>query len=56
MVEGEKSDTQTGKYRLSEGMSNNELLILRSGQQAPVKVSFNNQHTLQDLAGGCASD
>ena len=44
-----------GKYRLSEGMSNNELVnLLRSGQQTPVKVSFNNQHTLQDLAGKVA--
>lgn len=44
-----------GKYQLKEGMSNNDLVnLLRSGNQTPVKVSFNNQNTLQDLAGRIA--
>jgi UPF0755 protein len=44
-----------GKYQLTEGMSNNDLVnLLRSGNQTPVKVSFNNQNTLQDLAGRIA--
>jgi len=41
-----------GKYILKEGMSNNEIVnLLRSGNQTPVKVSFNNQDTLEKLAG-----
>jgi len=41
-----------GRYKLTEGMSNNDLVnLLRSGQQTPIKVSFNNQDTLEDLAG-----
>lgn len=46
------SKVKAGKYQLSKGMSNNDLVnLLRSGNQTPVKVSFNNQNTLQDLAG-----
>ncbi len=40
-----------GKYQLSKGMSNNTLVnLLRSGNQVPVKVSFNNQDTLEKLS------
>lgn len=49
------SKVKAGKYQLKEGMSNNDLVnLLRSGNQTPVKVSFNNQNTLQDLAGRIA--
>ncbi|UMB53889.1 endolytic transglycosylase MltG [Lutibacter sp. A64] len=41
-----------GKYKITEGMNNNELVnLLRSGKQTPVKVSFNNQDTFEKLAG-----
>lgn len=41
-----------GKYFISEGMNNNELVnLLRSGKQTPVKLSFNNQDTFEKLAG-----
>ena len=41
-----------GKYHLEEGMSLNELVnLLRSGNQTPIKISFNNQDTLEKLAG-----
>jgi UPF0755 protein len=44
-----------GKYQLTEGMSNNDLVnLLRSGNQTPVKVTFNNQNTLAELAGRIA--
>ena len=47
---------KAGKYKLVEGMTNNDLAnMLRSGNQSPVKVSFNNQSTLQSLAGRIAS-
>jgi len=44
-----------GRYRIEDGMSNNELInILRSGNQAPVMVIFNNMRTLDKLAGKVA--
>ncbi len=46
---------KAGKYQLKEGMSLNELVnMLRSGNQVPVTVSFNNQDTLERLAGRIA--
>jgi UPF0755 protein len=40
-----------GRYRLQDNMSNNDLLnLLRSGRQEPVKLSFHNIRTLNDLA------
>jgi UPF0755 protein len=40
-----------GHYILKEGMSNNDVLnLLRSGNQAPVKLIFNNIRTKEDLA------
>lgn len=44
-----------GCYRLRNNMSNNELVnILRSGKQTPVKVTFNNIRTKQQLAARIA--
>lgn len=44
-----------GKYTLKAGMSMNDLVnLFRSGNQTPVKVSFNNQDTLEKLAGRIA--
>lgn len=41
-----------GCYLLKKGMSNNEIVnMLRVGNQTPVKVAFNNQDTLEKLAG-----
>jgi UPF0755 protein len=41
-----------GRYRIKNGMSNNELVnLLRSGNQEPVMVIFNNMRTLDQLAG-----
>lgn len=41
-----------GMYLLKKDMSLNDLVnLLRSGQQTPIKVTFNNQHTLENLAG-----
>ena len=46
---------KAGKYQLKKGMSNNELVnLLRSGNQTPVKVSFNNQDTVEKLSGRIA--
>ncbi len=49
------SKPKTGRYILKEGMSNNDVAnMLRSGNQTPTKVSFNNQDTLEKLAGRIA--
>jgi UPF0755 protein len=49
------SKPKPGRYVLPEGMSNNDLInLLRSGNQTPVKLSFNNQDSLEKLAGRIA--
>ncbi|QVY65722.1 endolytic transglycosylase MltG [Polaribacter sp. Q13] len=49
------STPKPGRYVLNKGMSNNDLVnLLRSGNQTPVKLSFNNQDTLEKLAGRIA--
>lgn len=41
-----------GRYRISQNMTNNELLnMLRSGTQEPLLVTFNNIRTIEELAG-----
>jgi len=41
-----------GKYKITEGMSNNALVNeLRSGEQEPVKITFNNIRKKEELAG-----
>ena len=41
-----------GKYKLQDGMNNNELInLLRSGSQEPVQLTFNTIRTAEDLAG-----
>ncbi len=47
-------NVKAGKYAIRKGMNNNEIInALRSGNM-PVKVSFNNQERLADLAGRIA--
>lgn len=44
-----------GQYTIKAAANNNELVnLLRSGKQTPVKLSFNNQHRLENLAGRIA--
>ena len=46
---------KSGHYILNKGMNNNELVnLLRSGAQTPIKIAFNNQDTLEKLAGRIA--
>ena len=41
-----------GKYIINKALSNNDLInILRGGRQTPVKITFNNIRTLNELAG-----
>lgn len=45
-----------GKYVIKKGMSNNSLIdLLRSGKQTPLTLTFNNQDTLEKLAGRIAA-
>ncbi len=43
-----------GKYVLREGMNNNEIINTLRSANMPVKVSFNNQESLEALAGRVA--
>jgi UPF0755 protein len=46
------SNVKAGRYRIKDGMNNNELVnMLRAGNQEPVMVIFNNLRTLDQLAG-----
>lgn len=52
---GYASKVRPGRYTLNKGMNNNDLVNrLRSGNN-PVKVVFNNQERLENLAGRIAS-
>ena len=44
-----------GKYKITKGFSNSDIInVLRSGQQTPTLVVFNNQHSLEELSGRVA--
>lgn len=46
-----KNRIHPGRYLLEKNMTNNQLVnMLRSGRQTPVKVTFNNIRTINDLA------
>ncbi len=45
-----------GRYLLSNGMNNNEIInMFRAGHQSPVRVTFNNIRTVEELAGQLAN-
>ena len=47
-----QDNIRPGRYLLKNGMSNKDLLLLlRSGRQVPVKVTFNNIRLREELAG-----
>ena len=47
-----ENKVRPGRYRIWEGMSNNELVnLLRSGKQVPVRVTFQNIRSREELAG-----
>ena len=54
-IKGYLSNIKAGRYKITKGMNNNEIVnSLRSGN-LPVKVSFNNQENVNDLAGRISS-
>lgn len=53
---GYDKNVKPGRYKIRDGISNNELVnMLRSGNQDPVMVVFNNVRTLDQVAGKIAS-
>ncbi|MEA1786320.1 endolytic transglycosylase MltG [Arenibacter sp. GZD96] len=52
---GYTANIKGGKYVLRKGMSNNDMINTLRNNNIPVKVSFNNQETVSDLAGRIAS-
>ena len=48
---GYVSNIKGGKYAITKGMNNNEIINTLRSSNIPVKISFNNQETIQALAG-----
>ena len=48
------SHIKPGRYVIRKGMSNNDIINSIRSNNLPIKLSFNNQETLQDLAGRIA--
>ena len=49
---GYEDKVRPGRYRIKDGMSNNELVnLLRSGKQTPVRVTFQNIRSREEFAG-----
>lgn len=40
-----------GRYAIKKGMNNNDIINSIRSKNLPLKISFNNQHSLKDLAG-----
>ncbi len=51
---GYSTNIKGGKYAIKKGMSNNDMINTLRSNNIPVKVAFNNQETLADLAGRVA--
>ncbi|WP_299521945.1 endolytic transglycosylase MltG [Winogradskyella sp.] len=45
------SNIKAGRFAISKGMNNNDIINSIRSKNLPVKIAFNNQHTLEDLAG-----
>ena len=51
------SQVKPGKYKIRDGMNNNELInMLRAGNQVPVHFTFNNMRTLEEFADEAHED
>lgn len=48
---GYPSNVKGGKYAITKGMNNNEIINSLRSNNVPIKLAFNNQETLADLAG-----
>lgn len=52
---GYSTNIKAGKYAIKKGMNNNDIVNTLRSQNIPVKVSFNNQESVANLAGRIAS-
>ncbi|MGB5499971.1 MAG: endolytic transglycosylase MltG [Maribacter sp.] len=52
---GYSTNVKGGKYAIQKGMNNNDIVNSLRSKNIPVKVAFNNQETLADLAGRISS-
>jgi len=48
------SNIKAGKYCIKKGMTNNDIINTIRSQNIPIKISFNNQHSIAQLAGRIA--
>ena len=51
---GYTTNVKAGKYAIKRGMNNNDIINSLRSQNLPIKVSFNNQETIDKLAGRIA--
>jgi len=51
---GYTNKVKAGRYILTKGLNNNELVNLLRSKNAPIQVTFNNQERLENLAGRIA--
>ncbi|MDY2587687.1 endolytic transglycosylase MltG [Winogradskyella aquimaris] len=49
------SNITAGRFAISKGMNNNEIINSIRSRNLPLKIAFNNQHSLEDLAGRISS-
>jgi UPF0755 protein len=45
------SNIKAGRFAISKGMNNNDIINSIRSKNIPIKIAFNNQHSLADLAG-----
>ncbi|MGJ8550663.1 endolytic transglycosylase MltG [Winogradskyella wichelsiae] len=45
------SNIKAGRFAISKGMNNNDIINSIRSKNLPIKIAFNNQHSLKDLAG-----
>lgn len=45
------TNIKAGRFSISKGMNNNDIINSIRSKNLPVKIAFNNQHSIKDLAG-----
>jgi UPF0755 protein len=45
------TNIKAGRFSISKGMNNNDIINSIRSKNLPIKIAFNNQHNLSDLAG-----
>jgi UPF0755 protein len=51
---GYVDNVKAGKYRIRKGMTNNDIINSIRSNNIPIKLSFNNQNSIEELAGRIA--